>query len=533
MKSEESAPSKAEKAVEFYRAHPVEAARDLLQVDPIWYQRIMLRNMWFKPFVLLNCGRGSSKTWIFALFAVLKAMLYSKMKVGIIAPGIRQANFVFDEIENLYTNSPFFRKCAPDGVKRLPGQSIVRFQYSGSFVEALPLGNDGSKIRGRRYNVALCDEMAQIPEEIVKLVIRPMLNIKIYGRQNQLIQASTAYYKWNHFWGSYCHFRRMEAENPSQYFVAEYDYRDILMVPNSPFQVDEEIIKMQFADQTPEQFAMEALSKFPDEGTGFFPSRLIESCTPRGDNEVDIEVIGDKQARYVMGIDCAREPGGANFACAILKLVGRNAKLVNISTLNGETFQAMHAHLRRKCRDFNIIRICNDAGGGGGTLRDLFSEPWLDVDNPFSKEPLPPIVEIEPDDERFLNIDGVRILEQTKFTNELKNQMYNNMKSEMHHKRYSMPIEIRRHEDPEIQSIGKEIAALKTEMMAIQTSASSQGLKFEVPAPYKMDRITAVVLAMKAALDIVKAEILPGPLDELPDGLWAGNLEPIREISFY
>ena len=75
-------------------------------------------------------------------------------------------------------------------------QSMLRF-HNSSFVEALPVG-DGTKIRGRRYHIIFIDEYSQMDELIIKLVIRPMLNIKRKGKQNQLIVAGTAYYRWNH-----------------------------------------------------------------------------------------------------------------------------------------------------------------------------------------------------------------------------------------------------------------------------------------------------------------------------------------------
>ena len=521
MKAEEEELTDVEKMILFYREHPVEAAKDLLDIDLIWYQRICLRELWFKSYILMNMGRGAGKTFMAMLYSVLRCMLFTKARVGIIGPVYRQSQFVFDEMEGIWNNSAYLRACTPAGIKRGTANTIIKFEGNGSFIEALPLGNDGGKVRGRRYTIAFVDEMAQVNEEIVRLVIRPMLNIKLSGRKNQFIQASTAFYKYNHFWGNYCHYHVQAQEKPDQYSVLEYDYRDIMMVPDSPFQVDEEIIKMQYADMPLEQFNMECLSIFPDEGTGFFPAKLIAGCTPAGDSDkaVNLELTGNRGSRYVMGVDCAREPGGDNFALAVILIKGRELRLVHLLTLNGETFQNMVRTIRRKYKDFNVIKICNDSGGGGGTLRDLLAEPWKDPEDPKAEMQLP-ILEVNPDDERYLEIEGLRVLEQVKFTNESKNQMFNDLKAEMHHRRFFMPTDIRRHEDPEIEYLGKEVSMTKTEMMAIQTSATTQGLKFEAPKPYKMDRVTAVALAVKAALDLTREEFLAPPDMDMPTGFW-------------
>ena len=93
MLKDKYTPTLNERQILFYRAHPVRAAKDLLGIDLIWLQRITLRMIWFIRFPLLNISRGVGKSYIIAIASVLFAMLYSRMKVGIIAPVFRQANF--------------------------------------------------------------------------------------------------------------------------------------------------------------------------------------------------------------------------------------------------------------------------------------------------------------------------------------------------------------------------------------------------------------------------------------------------------
>ena len=49
------------KMIAFYRTHPVIAAKDLLRVDLAVPQQAILRDMWFKNFVLVTAGRGTGK----------------------------------------------------------------------------------------------------------------------------------------------------------------------------------------------------------------------------------------------------------------------------------------------------------------------------------------------------------------------------------------------------------------------------------------------------------------------------------------
>ena len=92
-KDEQYKLSDSERLILFYRYHPVIAAKDLLGVELSWYQRKVLRSLWFKKNNLILMSRGIGKTWLLALFAVLYAMLYPKVKIGILTPSFKQTDF--------------------------------------------------------------------------------------------------------------------------------------------------------------------------------------------------------------------------------------------------------------------------------------------------------------------------------------------------------------------------------------------------------------------------------------------------------
>lgn len=48
--------------IDFYRNDPVAAAFDLLRIDLAPIQRVVLRDMWFKNFVITVMGRGGGKS---------------------------------------------------------------------------------------------------------------------------------------------------------------------------------------------------------------------------------------------------------------------------------------------------------------------------------------------------------------------------------------------------------------------------------------------------------------------------------------
>jgi hypothetical protein len=179
-----------DRMVLFYRSDPVEACRDLLKTDLVWFQRIQLRNMWTKQFTLMKWGRGTSKTFMSAVFVVLKAMLFPRVKIGIIGPTYRQAQYIFDEIEHFVHKSPFLRTATIGGISRGTNATKLKFK-NGSFIEALPVGADGgNKIRGRRYNCLTYDTMVLTTEGLKKIgdVVEFGLDVGIITRSGNAVK---------------------------------------------------------------------------------------------------------------------------------------------------------------------------------------------------------------------------------------------------------------------------------------------------------------------------------------------------------
>lgn len=506
-----------ESAIMYYRSHPVDACEDLLGIKLIWLQRIVLRNIWFKRFPLLNMGRGVGKSFMIAIACVLIALLYPRTKVGIIAPVFRQANFVFDYVDEIWDQSEYVQASTAKRASRGVASTILKFG-NGSFIEALPVG-DGTKIRGRRYNVALIDEYAQMDETIIKLVIRPMLNIKRGRRENKLIVASTAYYRWNHFWTLYLFYIKNILNGFDDYSICEYDYIDVQNTPNSPYQIDAQMIRMQKNDMTWDQFRMENLAVFPSDTVGFISAKLIDTCTPK-QYPIEPELTQEGMSLddvYVMGVDAARAEGGDNFALVVLKIKNKTKKVVFSYTMNGVTYQEMTAAVRSAFENFNISRIHMGAGGGGLTLKDLLAEAWKTADG----NKMLPLLDM--DDALHQAKDGLKIIKIVKESAPKNNELYMNLKAEMQHKRLQFPLDVKSvdRESQKFANVYREILALKQELMVLEAIPNASGtyFKFTVPAKYKKDRATSLVMANDAALDLAKSDRVE-TFGELPVGFF-------------
>lgn len=519
MKSQIYEFTKEEKIIKFYRENPVEAARDLLKIELEWFQRKQLKAMWTKPRCLLKWGRGTSKTFIIAVYAVLRALLFSGQRIGVIGPTFRQTGFVFDEIEKVYSNSPYCRAAIAKVSFSSTKSYEIKF-YHGSMVEGLPIGNDGAKIRGRRYNIVILDEYNYHDEATIGLVVRPFLMIKKGSAPNQIIMASTPGYKNEHFYTQYMLYRKEVERKPWMYSCTSYNFADILLNKKPVFEPDLELVSESFDTDPLARWLMEYGGFFPEETASFFSPMLINECSPRI-GEIKVELKGDPNSQYIIGIDPAREEDGDRFAYCIIKLLPNNMReVVKVFAAQGVDFVKQMNLIRREIHlnGFTVIKLVLDYGGGGSALKDLLMQQW-----PHGSTVYPPIVEPKNvmDMNNFDPKDVLPILHVVKFTIPIIDEMYTGLKADMEHRRIKMPIAIRDF-DPGIEMANKHIDMLKTEMIHVIPKATTQGLSFIAPKKPGKDRLTALCLANKGANQLYAEELglVPEQQYEVPMGFW-------------
>lgn len=515
--------------IQFYREHPVEAAEDVLGIKLMWLQRIALKALWFKRFSMLNMSRGAGKSFIIEVFCLLKALLYPNIQIGIITPAYRQVrSYLFPDMVRMIRNAPYLRNCIEGRTTIANERCIIKFKH-GSFIEGLPPGNDGKNVRGRRYHVVVVDEYAHTSEEVLKEAIRPMLNVEIFGRENQYHVSSTPYYKWNHMWPQYIHHVEMCRRFPHQYELVEFDYRDINETPVSrkmpilPFSISKHILEMQKADMTQEQYQMENMARFPDDTTTFFSSKLIDFASPRKHpGPVEIEYSSSQNCSYYLGVDVARQVD--NFAIAILKEENGRRKLVRVKSLNRATYPEMNEMLRKTFIEYpSIVQVAIGAGGGGYAIKDLLAEEWLDRETGKLHGKM---LCVFGEDEKHDQMIGTRIIKLIDESGRLNNFVYTSLKRDMENQVFLFPSP--RHYgldglSPREYEAVQEIIKTQEEFLKLQAIPMANGLlKFEPPNNKKdrKDRATAVALANYLMVEQAN------PLDNsvpLACGVWVPN----------
>jgi len=409
--------------IEAYRNDPVMAAYDLLRVDLAPIQRIILRDMWFKNFTISVVTRGGGKTFLLGVNAALHCLLYPGYRVGLISSSFRQSKYIFSEVEKLYTRSSILREACEKRPVR--GSDLCYLKFKGtdnsnsSYIEALPLGVDGAKIRGSRFYLIEIDELAQVPPQIIDMVIRPFGAVTLEPMErvrymekmmklieeglateddiieqaaNKMVMTSSGYFKFNHMWHrmkSYWQAMTEEGKK-TKYAVHQIPYQ---MMPKGF--LDDENIKEAKRTMSSIEFMMEYEAAMISDSDGFFKASLLELCTIGSD--FSLRLTGEYGKEYVLGVDPSQ---GGTASCGIIVIeLGKPNKLVYVRGLKKRTTQEMTMTIQKLTDSFNVIEIFMDSQGGGNAIKDLLQEGYNNH-----------MLILDPEDENMKGKNGKRIL---------------------------------------------------------------------------------------------------------------------------
>ena len=471
--------------------------------------------------------RGAGKTFINAVFACLKCMLYPGHRVGLLAPTFRQSKFMFDECDRIWKSSTIFQSATIKKPTHQSDNCYIEFKSvagrPGSKIQAIPLG-DGSKIRGSRFFSIICDEFPHISEEIFNMVIRPMAatvsdpmeNVERIERQkelaaagllsesdidnkkvaNQILITSSGYYTFNHMFDLYNVYKKEMFSGNEKYAVFRIPY-DLLQ---EGF-LDEDNIAAARKEMSSLEFSMEYEAAFIPDTKGFYKASLLESCK---DKNYSPQVVGTVGKSYILGVDPARSED--SFAIVIAE-ISNPARVIHALEYQKETFPKMAQILEDLCLAFNIQSIYMDAGGGGLAIKDILAENHRNL-------PGGPLLDVS--DEAHQQKAGRHIVTMCNFGTEfIEDSNYAALRL-LEHGEISFPSpptsdSPRPAEDESWTTITRMLQQMQT---IIITETPTGKTHFDVPKGeghgiHKKDLYTAFMLAARGIYDFLYAEGIP------------------------
>jgi hypothetical protein len=498
---------------------PVLAAKEILGADLAPHQRIALKGMWSHSWSMAVWGRGTGKTYMDAVFSSLYAVLNPGSNIVLIGPGFRQAQFIFKEIERLADENPIFMDCIKGGtrgIKHNASEHSIEFK-NGSNIYAVPLGNDGSKIRGYRAHVLIIDELVQVPSEIINTVLLPFMStsrnpMSVYlgyteeAESNVLIMSTSAYFTFNHAYDRYCTFlKKIRGNEDDKYFLTQFNYKH---TPKGF--INMEVVEMARAQSTEAEFRTEWEGEWVSDTQGFYPASLIETV---GDLGAHPEVNGDPSSSYILGVDPASSYNTCGFC--VIKL-GEPLKIVRVESISNINNPEICSRILEYMSNYNIVRIGLDAGAGIPII-DLFREGRPVVSRTGNSINMAKMLRLDEDQ----GVEGRRIIQVIPATSQSVTEINFNMKAAMEGGLVKWP-KIAGEADGDLllekERLIDEIKGMAAEFRLVEATVTKAGwYSYSVPEHKNKDRYSATLFAHAAAKGYMGSD---RPQVLLPGGFW-------------
>jgi hypothetical protein len=528
-----------EKQILFWRSHIDVFIEDYFSTpdQPIKFfpfQKVIVRESGNCVEVIDCEGRGLGKTFKVAWIASALSILYPDNRILIVSKTARQAILTIKWIKQIASKNTNLSREIIFPIRISKDEATVNFK-SGSSIEALAMGTDGSTLRGLRKKIIIIDESLLISNQPIDDVLSPILQYKrdIYWKyrdqgfedfESKLIQLSSAFVKSCDFYGRIRRLIKDINSGDEKKFVCALSYKTGVKYGI----IDENYVLSQKRKMPLSSWECEWNCRFIGATEGsFFPYDLTQPC--RTLESVELFQPANSTSRYILTLDVATsEAKYSDHAClCIIKLSERNdgtflKSLVFIRSYHGYKLDMLAKEIRKMCVRFpNIEKAIIDVRNMGEGILPLLNMPYVDE----NKKEHPPMV---PD--TYVGGNNVLpIIREIKADNKMNNKMamatkryfedmslvlpipYVNIRSEMedNSKDFDDDKKVSKKEENKKDLMLEEVAifvdadALQYECGNIVPKIVAGGTTYNTPsALLKKDRYTSIAMGLQYVSDL-------------------------------
>lgn len=393
----------------FYRSNPQRFVKDYLNINLKLFQKILIYMMMASTNLMYTASRGQGKSWLMALYCVVRCILFPGTKICV-ASGVKsQAIEILTKIDteflkNYSWGSQNLRN-EISYISTSPNNPVCEFK-NGSYIHVVT-SNDNA--RHNRANIILCDEFRMINLNTINTVLRKFLTAprqpgylskpeyKHLQERNIELYASSAWYQshWSY-------------EKEKSYFSNMLDDKRKYVCVGLPYQlaikegllsraqVEDEMSEEDFdpiswrmemecifyGDSDGAFYRYEDLSKCRKIKNAFYPLSMYEK---RGINVPDLAPL----ERRIMSVDVALMASRkhANDAAAIWINVAipngtvYTSNYVYLKTFEGLTTDELGLAIMRMFYKYKCTDLVLDCQGNGLGVYDFIIKEQYDATN--------------------------------------------------------------------------------------------------------------------------------------------------------
>lgn len=204
----------------YYRHNPQRFVKEYLNVSLKMFQKILIYAMMHNNHFMFWASRGLGKTWLTALFCVVRCILFPKTKICIASSTRTQANEVLSKItddfmknygwgsENLRREISYFTVGT--------NKAVIEF-HNGSWIKVVTAADTG---RGNRANILITDEFRMVDKDTIDTVLKRFLssprqpnylNLPEYKNNPDLLESNIEIYMSSCWFKSHWSFEKSKA----------------------------------------------------------------------------------------------------------------------------------------------------------------------------------------------------------------------------------------------------------------------------------------------------------------------------------
>lgn len=159
------------KKTSYYRANPQRFVKEILNINLKLFQKILIWAMMHYNYFLFIAARGLGKSYLTAMFCVVRCVLYPGSKIVVTSGSYKQAKEALSKIQDEIMPKSAILRTMISECKIGQNDAIIRFR-GGSWIRAVAPTDTG---RGLRANLIVCDEYRQIDPNIISTVVKRFL----------------------------------------------------------------------------------------------------------------------------------------------------------------------------------------------------------------------------------------------------------------------------------------------------------------------------------------------------------------------
>lgn len=220
--------------ITFFRLNPHIFIKRYFGIRLYPYQVLMIWVLQRSTLGYIVASRAGAKSWIIALWALTRAVLYPQSKVVICAKTLKQGSLILSEkLTSMIDNYPNVAR-EVESITTNANVSLAVFK-NGSTIKVVPSSENA---RGNRANYIIVEESRLVPKEVLEAVIKPFLESRQapfrlkpeyreddrYREEGVISYITSAWYK-SEYWYQYVRntIRRMMSGDEGANFLA-FDY---------------------------------------------------------------------------------------------------------------------------------------------------------------------------------------------------------------------------------------------------------------------------------------------------------------------